>query len=69
MKYKQNKEKSLLQYLDLINSKFNSIKEKFKVLFTNVIYLILCWIYKTTVHIKSVIKMISNPNYLILYKT
>ncbi|WP_253301263.1 hypothetical protein [Spiroplasma endosymbiont of Phyllotreta cruciferae] len=29
MKYKQNKEKSLLQYPDLINRKFNDIKTRF----------------------------------------
>ncbi|WP_338992946.1 IS3 family transposase [Spiroplasma endosymbiont of Seladonia tumulorum] len=40
MKYKQNKEKSLLQYPDLINRKFNDIKTRFSVLYTDVIYLI-----------------------------
>ncbi|WP_338993043.1 IS3 family transposase [Spiroplasma endosymbiont of Seladonia tumulorum] len=40
MKYKQNKEKSLLQYPDLINRKFNDIKTRFSVLYTDVTYLI-----------------------------
>ncbi|WP_342256198.1 DDE-type integrase/transposase/recombinase [Spiroplasma endosymbiont of Poecilobothrus nobilitatus] len=38
--YKQNKEKSLLQYPDLINRKFNDIKTRFSVLYTDVTYLI-----------------------------
>ncbi len=40
MKYKQDKEKSLLQYPDLINRKFNDIKTRFSVLYTDVTYLI-----------------------------
>ncbi len=40
MKYKQNKEKSLLQYHDLINRKFNNIKTMFSVLYTDITYLI-----------------------------
>ncbi|WP_374696188.1 hypothetical protein [Spiroplasma endosymbiont of Polydrusus formosus] len=40
MKYEQNKEKSLSQYLDLINCKFNDIKTMFLVLCTDVTYLI-----------------------------
>ncbi|WP_342256851.1 transposase [Spiroplasma endosymbiont of Poecilobothrus nobilitatus] len=34
IKYKQNKEKSLLQYPDLIKRKFNDIKTRFSVLYT-----------------------------------
>ncbi|WP_342256190.1 IS3 family transposase [Spiroplasma endosymbiont of Poecilobothrus nobilitatus] len=40
IKYKQNKEKSLLQYPDLIKRKFNDIKTRFSVLYTDVTYLI-----------------------------
>ncbi|MBH8623199.1 MULTISPECIES: IS3 family transposase [Spiroplasma] len=37
---KQTKNKNIIKYPDLVNRKFNSIKEKFKVLFTDVTYLI-----------------------------
>jgi hypothetical protein len=40
IKYQQNKEKSLLQYPDLINRKFNDIKTRLSVLYTDVTYLI-----------------------------
>ncbi len=40
IKYKQNKEKSLLQYPYLINIKFNDIKTMFSVLYIDLTYLI-----------------------------
>ncbi|UZQ29321.1 MAG: IS3 family transposase [Spiroplasma phoeniceum] len=37
---KRAKNKNIIKYPDLVNRKFNKIKEKFKVLFTDVTYLI-----------------------------
>ncbi|UZQ30281.1 MAG: DDE-type integrase/transposase/recombinase [Spiroplasma phoeniceum] len=37
---KKAKNKNIIKYHDLVNRKFNKIKEKFKVLFTDVTYLI-----------------------------
>jgi hypothetical protein len=38
---KQNRNKNIIKYYDLINCNFNDIKERFSILFTDATYLIL----------------------------